>query len=117
MVDADLNDERREKLRSKLIEGGLGYTLTAAELIVARWLLTLLAVAGVAWLVATYRLWTSSYLLLLIGLIPLAFFYVDIWLRDAAKTRRLRIEKDFPFLPGYPRAQHARGARVPQCIA
>jgi tight adherence protein C len=97
MVEADLNSKRREKLTERLTEGGLGYTLTAAELIVVRWLLTLLSLGAVAWLVTVYRLWTSTYLLLLLGLIPLAFFYIDIWLRDAAKTRRLRIEKDFPF--------------------
>ena len=62
-----------------------------------RWVLTLTALAGIAWVANLYRLWTSNYLLLLAGLIPLAFFYIDIWLRDAAKTRRLRIEKDFPF--------------------
>ena len=97
MVDANLEQKRRQKITSRLTEGGLGYTLTAAELILIRWLLTLSALIGVAWLVNTYGLWTSSYLLLLIGLVPLAFFYIDIWLRDAAKTRRLRIEKDFPF--------------------
>jgi len=97
LVDAHLETKRRRRITKRLIEGGLGYTLTAAELIVARWLLTIGTLSVVIWLVNLYRLWTSSYLLLLIGLVPLAFFYIEIWLRDAAKTRRLRIEKDFPF--------------------
>lgn len=97
LVDANLDAKRRKKITERLTEGGLGYTLTAAELIMVRWLLTLTAIAGVAWTVNLYGLWTSNYLVLLAGLVPLAFFYIDIWLRDAAKTRRLRIEKDFPF--------------------
>ncbi len=97
LVDANLDAKRRTKINERLTEGGLGYTLTAAELIMVRWLLTLTAFAGVAWMVNLYALWTSSYLVLLAALVPLAFFYIDIWLRDAAKVRRLRIEKDFPF--------------------
>ncbi|MGI9236449.1 MAG: type II secretion system F family protein [Woeseiaceae bacterium] len=97
LVDDNLESKRRARIAKRLTEGGLGYTLTAAELIMVRWLLTLTAFIGVAWLSSTYQLWTSSYLMLLAGLVPLAFFYVDIWLRDATKTRRLQIEKDFPF--------------------
>ena len=97
LVDANLDAKRRHKLTRRLTEGGLGYTLTAAELIMLRWLLTLTALGAIGWLASTYRLWTSSYLLILVGLLPLAFFYIDIWLRDAARSRRLRIEKDFPF--------------------
>ena len=97
MVDANLDAKRRGKIGERLAEGGLSYTLTAAELIMVRWLLTGCALLGIAWLASTYRLWTTNYLVLLMGLVPLAFFYIDIWLHDAAKTRRLRIEKDFPF--------------------
>jgi len=97
LVDDNLEPKRRDRISRRLTEGGLGYTLTAAELIMVRWLLTLSAVIAVGWLSNAYRLWTSSYLVLLVGLVPLAFFYIDIWLRDATKTRRLRIEKDFPF--------------------
>lgn len=97
LVDANLDAKRRSKLSERLTEGGLGYTLTAAELIVTRWLLTLLAGVGVAWLLNAYGLWSSTYSIFLIQLIPIAFFYIDIWLRDATKVRRLRIEKDFPF--------------------
>ena len=97
LVDANLEKKRRAQIADRLTEGGLGYTLTAAELIIVRWIVTLGAVGTVGWLVNAYRLWTTSYLVALLALIPLAFFYIDIWLRDAVKTRRLRIEKDFPF--------------------
>ena len=97
MVDANLDTRRRLKLTERLTAGGLGYTLTAAELIMARWLLTLVAALAVVWLVGVYGLWRSSYMLLLVQLVPLAFFYIDIWLRDETRARRLRIEKDFPF--------------------
>lgn len=97
IVEANLDAKRRGRISERLAEGGLGYTLTAAELIIVRWLLTICSIAMIAWLAATYGLWTSTYLILLLGLVPLAFFYIDLWLRDAAKTRRLRIEKDFPF--------------------
>lgn len=97
MVDNDLDSERRHKLRESLAEGGLSYTLTPAELVVLRWLLTLVALAGVVWLALNYGLWGSSYFFLLVGLVPLGYCYIDIWLRDAAKVRRLRVEKDFPF--------------------
>lgn len=97
LVDANLDADRRRKINERLAASGLGYTLTAAELIMVRWLLTLMAVFGVGWLVNAYGLWTSTYLALLVQLVPLAFFYIDIWLRDAAKVRRLKIERDFPF--------------------
>lgn len=97
LVDANLDPKRRNRITDRLTKGGLGYTLTAAELIMVRWLLTLTALVAVGWLISVYQLWTSTYLMLLIGLVPLAFFYIDIWLRDATKSRRLRIEKDFPF--------------------
>ena len=62
-----------------------------------RWLLAGIAGVVVTYLVLAYRLFALHYLLSIMGLVPLAYFYIDIWLRDAAKRRQRRIEKDFPF--------------------
>lgn len=96
-VDENLSADKREMLRSRLNEAGLGYTITPAELIVLRRLTVAIVTVIVAYFILMYRLFEPRYLLPGLGLLLLGYFYIDIWLRDAAKLRQRRIEKDLPF--------------------
>ena len=87
----------RQKITRRLQECGLYYAIMPAEIVVLRWLsvwVVALIVLPLLWLTDRVGL---VHMLAALALLPIAYTYVDIWLRDQAKRRKLRIEKDFPF--------------------
>jgi len=97
MIDARMTSKRRTRLRERLLAAGLGYALVPAELEVLRRLPVIGAVLMVLFLSWRYELWLTDYFFGLLALIPLGWFYVDLWLRDSIKARSDRLGKDFPF--------------------
>jgi len=85
-----------ELMQNKLHTGGVGYALKAEEFIALR---IVGAFIGLLIFLYVYVMMEPStfYLLLCVGLIPLGFYYPDIWLRDKIKLRHSLIEKQFPF--------------------
>ncbi len=96
-VDERMTSKKHESLTDRLNEAGLSYAITPAEVEVVRWLVATLAGLLAIYFVLTYSLYDIKFILPLLCLPPLGYFYLDIWLRDAAKRRKQSIEKHFPF--------------------
>lgn len=85
-----------EKIHQKISTAGMTYTFLPEELVTLRFVFCALTALIAVFIFNTFdsleaRLLTST-------LPVLGFFYPDIWLNDRIKTRRARIEKQFPFL-------------------
>ncbi len=96
-IDTRLSSGHRAAILRKLQEAGLAYAILPAELLVVRWALVISALALTIYLVVAYGWWQPAALLPIVGVPVLAYFYLDIWLSDAAKRRKQKIEKEFPF--------------------
>ena len=96
-VDAGLSAHKREILQSQLNAAGTGYMLTPAEFIVVRRLALVAGLALAAYIVFVLAIRDPVYLAAAGSLVPFAYLYPDIWLRDATKRRQARFEKEFPF--------------------
>lgn len=93
-----MSDRLYNKISSRLSTGGVNYAIMAEEFF------TLKFVCLILMCVVSYFLFTAETeraaeaKLIIIGLIPLGFFYPDIWLNDKIVQRRARVAKEFPFL-------------------
>jgi tight adherence protein C len=96
-VEASLPSPKRELLQSQLNAAGAGYWLTPAELIVLRRVAVVAGLLIAAYVIFVLEIDDAAYLIAIGGLVPLAYAYPDMWLRDARKKREARFEKEFPF--------------------
>mgnify|MGYP001079772868 CR=1 FL=1 len=96
-VDASLPAPKRDLLQAQLNAAGAGYLLTPAELIVVRRVALVAGLLIAAYVIFVLGIDDPIYLAAIGGLVPLAYAYPDIWLRDARKKREARFEKEFPF--------------------
>lgn len=84
-------------IRDRLYAAGVGYAIKAEEFVVCRRLGLAIGLILCAYTYAVVDLrspWWSGFLFVMI---PVGYFYPDIWLRDATKRRQHRIEREFPF--------------------
>lgn len=91
------SENQRMVIRDRLSMAGLGYALRPDEFIATRWFGLLAGVVIVTFVYIQTGVGGGLSLLILLMVIPLAFFYPDIALRDAIKKRHNRIAKLFPF--------------------
>lgn len=96
-VDLGLPAAKREVIQSQLNVAGAGYLLTPAELIVVRRIALVIGMALAVFVIVVLEVRDPLYLTLAASLAPLGFLYPNVCLRDAAKRRLARFEKDFPF--------------------
>ena len=96
-VDSGLTHHERELLQGRLDTAGNGYRLTPAEFIVARRTAVVVGAALACYVAFVLRVADPFYLITVAGLPLLAWFYPDIWLRDAARNRQAAVEREFPF--------------------
>jgi len=91
-----LSPTQRAQVKSKLDAAGVSYAIRPEELIATR---RVSVVIGVLLFIYFYRnVELANYQIgLLLLIIPLGYYYPDIWLRDATKRRHNLIEKQFPF--------------------
>lgn len=84
--------------QNKINAAGLSYAILPEEFIFLRY--TCFAVGGTV----AYTLFqlknpmTPGVAIFLIAIIPLSYFYPEIWIKDKINARRLRVEKEFPFM-------------------
>lgn len=97
-VRSFMSDKQYEKSQIKLSTGGMNYAIMPEELV------TLKFVCMISMLFLSYILFNSDtgfsmeVRLFLVALVPLGYFYPDIWLNDVINQRRKRVAKEFPFL-------------------
>ena len=97
-VRGAMPDSLYSRINNRLSTGGMNYAILAEEFF------TLKFVCLAFMCIISYFLFTmptergAEVKLLIIALIPLGFFYPDIWLSDKISRRRARVAKEFPFL-------------------
>jgi tight adherence protein C len=96
-IDDGLPATKREIIQAQLNAAGASYLLTPAELIVVRRIAVVIGILVALYVMFVMRLEDPLYLSLTGSLVPLAYLYPSIWLRDAVKRRHARFEKEFPF--------------------
>ena len=95
--DERLTTKKRNSLANRLNQAGLAYAIKPPEIEVVRWQIVCVIAILIIYFMLTYNLYSISILLPMLCLLPLGYFYIDIWLHDAAKRRKQLIEKHFPF--------------------
>ncbi len=96
-TDRSLMSYKREVLQTRLNAAGASYLITPAEFLVIRRVACTLGLILALYIVFALDVRDSLYVTLIATLVPFAYLYPDIWLRDATKRRRARFEKEFPF--------------------
>ncbi|HHC72919.1 MAG TPA: type II secretion system F family protein [Thiotrichales bacterium] len=97
LVGARMDPRQRDALLQRLESAGMAYALKPEEMIVARRLGLAIALLLVVYLYWMLDLRTALSFSLVAVLLPLGYYYPDLWLRDAVKRRQAHIEKQFPF--------------------
>ena len=96
-IDEGLASTKREIIQAQLNAAGASYLLTPAEFIVVRRVAVVIGVLVALYVMLVARLEDPLYLSLTGSLVPFAYLYPSICLRDAVKRRHARFEKEFPF--------------------
>lgn len=87
-----------QRIQTRLSSGGMNYAIMTEEFF------TLKLICMVVGAFISYFLFTTNgsasleVKLIIFGIVPLGFFYPDIWLNDKINGRRRRVSKEFPFL-------------------
>ncbi|RLT97961.1 type II secretion system F family protein [Ketobacter sp.] len=93
-----MSDRLYNRINTRLSTGGMNYAILAEEFF------TLKFVCLVFTCLVSYMLFSmpteqgGEVRLIIAAMIPLGFFYPDIWLNDKVIRRRNRVAKEFPFL-------------------
>lgn len=96
-VGQSMQPYQRDVLQDKLGAAGMSYTIRPEELVATRRVGLIVAVLLIAYTYFVAEIQSPRILVPLVLLVPLGYFYPDIWLRDAIKRRHSIIEKQFPF--------------------
>ncbi|MCU7830054.1 MAG: type II secretion system F family protein [Candidatus Thiodiazotropha sp. (ex Myrtea sp. 'scaly one' KF741663)] len=96
-IEMSMDSQKRDMVLGRLTEAGYGYVLSPEEFVVMRRLGLLIAVFLVVYILLIIGITSSFAIVFSLVLVPLGFFYPDIWLRDVIEKRKTRIDKDFPF--------------------
>jgi tight adherence protein C len=96
-VEDGMDPHRRDTLQSQLDNSGASYLMTPAEFIVTKRVALLLGLVLAVYVIFVLEVKNPAYITGVLGLIPFAFMYPDIWLRDSMKKRHAKFEKQFPF--------------------
>lgn len=97
-VESSLTSQRREVLQAQLDAAGAAYLISPAEFIVIRRVVAVLGATISVAAIVLFELRDPVHVTIAIALMPLAFLYPDLRLREVTKRRQARFEKEFPFL-------------------
>ena len=93
-----MSDRLYNRINNRLSTGGVNYAILAEEFFTLKFVCLALACAMSYLLFSMPTERGAEVKLIIIALIPLGFFYPDIWLNDKVVGRRNRVAKEFPFL-------------------
>lgn len=96
-VESSLTAQRREVLQTQLDAAGAAYLISPAEFIVIRRVVAVLGATISMAAIVLFELRDPVHVTIAIALMPLAFLYPDLRLREVTKRRQARFEKEFPF--------------------
>lgn len=86
-----------QMLQGRLKASGFDYAIQPEELSASRWIGFTIGSLIAFLLLKTFSPESALFWTLILVILPLAFFYPDIWLNDAIKARQHKISKQFPF--------------------
>ena len=95
-VGRSLKPGQREVLQGRLHAAGISYAITPEEFITTRRVSFALGVIIFIYINHFLDLTRTQWILAAL-IMPVAYYYPDIWLRDATKRRQNLISKQFPF--------------------
>lgn len=96
-VDEGLSAHKRDVIQTQLNAAGASYMITPAEFLVIRRLSFIAGLVGALYVILILGIKDPMYVAVVGCLAPFSYLYPNIWLRDAAKRRQRRFEKEFPF--------------------
>ena len=96
-VGESMQAYQREVLQDKLAAAGMSYAVRAEEFVATRRVGLIVGILLIAYTYLVAQIDNPRILVPLALLVPLGYFYPDIWLRDMIKRRHSVIEKQFPF--------------------
>lgn len=96
-VASSVKPYQLEVITDKLFSAGMGYTLRPEEFIVTRRIGLAVGLCLFLYVYLNINFEKDWHIVALSLLIPLGYFYPDIWLRDTVKRRQSVISKTFPF--------------------
>ncbi len=97
-VRGRISPARYKRLQQRLSAAGMNYAVLPEELVVLRYICMMIGLMLSAYIYFHYSPLKPELLALALALIPLGFFYPEIWIRDRIKTRKKFVERDFPFI-------------------
>lgn len=93
-----MSDANYSRTQNRLSAGGVNYAVMAEEFVTLK-ILCMLSAALISFvLYQSDNQFGTEVKLFLVVLVPMGYWYPDIWLRDKIAYRRRRVAKEFPFL-------------------
>jgi tight adherence protein C len=97
-VKTIMSEKLYERTQIRLSSGGMNYAIMPEELVTLKIVCMVFMLIVSVFLFSSDTGFSAEVQLFLIALVPLGYYYPDIWLRDITNQRRRRVSKEFPFL-------------------
>lgn len=97
-IKSALSEAKLESIEKKLSSAGMTYAIMPEEYVTLRFVCLLVGCLITSYVVVSQPNLAMEFRVLAFSVIPISYFYPDIWLNDQIKKRRNKITKDFPFL-------------------
>lgn len=97
-IKSIINSSQYETTERRLSAAGMNYAILPEEFVALRFICLLVGCGITSYVYVTYAPLDAEVLFVVMMIIPISYFYPDLWLRDMIKARKVRITKDFPFL-------------------
>ena len=92
-----ISDASYESTEKRLSAAGMNYAILPEEFVTLRFVCLFVGCLIVSYLYVNYSPMDAEVLMAVLLIIPVSYFYPDIWVRDQINSRKNRITKDFPF--------------------
>lgn len=97
-IKSIIKENQYEVTERKLSSAGMNYAILPEEFVSLRFICLLVGCGITSYIYVTYAPLDAEILFVVMMIIPISYFYPDLWVRDQIKARKVRITKDFPFL-------------------
>jgi len=96
-VTESIDQHKLGLLKDRLSSAGMNYAIRPEEFIVTKRVFLAIGITMFMYVYFMLKLDSSSVITVVAVIIPLGYFYPDIWLRDQIKLRQHNFSKMFPF--------------------
>jgi tight adherence protein C len=96
-VTESIDQHKLALLKDRLSSAGMNYAIRPEEFIVTKRVFLAIGIALFMYVYFMLELTSSTVITVVAVIVPLGYFYPDIWLRDQIKLRQHNFSKMFPF--------------------